>query len=180
MSKSLQYVASRDYKLSHFKRCARYLAVALLPLVICWILIINQSRDWAMTITSQNAGNLAEKNAAMIDHHLAGLRQNVYSLLNDQRFNELIIESSNSVLDYYGKRDEINTVVSQYFWNLEGINAMYLVSSWYSEVFFDSTSLPRILKPEYVAYRDQISTSPTWFPAARLDDVITISDRYSK
>lgn len=180
MSKPLQYVASRDYKLSHFKRCARYLAVALLPLVICWILIINQSRDWAMTITSQNAGNLAEKNAAMIDHHLAGLRQNVYSLLNDQRFNELIIESSNSVLDYYGKRDEINTVVSQYFWNLEGINAMYLVSSWYSEVFFDSTSLPRILKPEYVAYRDQISTSPTWFPAARLDDVITISDRYSK
>lgn len=180
MSKPLQYVVSSDYKRSHFKRCARYLAVALLPLVICWVLIINQSREWALTITAQNAGNLVEKNATMIDYHLSGLRQNVYSLLNDQSFNELIIESSNSMLDYYDKRDEIDTIVSQYFWNLEGINTMYLVSSWYSAVFFNSTSLPRILKPEYVAYRDLLSTSPTWFPAARLDDVITISDRYGK
>lgn len=180
MSASFQGTAARDYKAHHFKRSIRYLAVALLPLVICWILIINQSRDWAMTITEQNAANLVEKNSAMIDFHFANLRQDVYSLLNDRNFNELIIENTNSLLDFRNKRDEIKTIVSQYFWNLEGINTMYLVSSWYSDVFFNTTSLPGILKPEYIAYRDQLSTSPSWFPAARIDDVITIGDPYGK
>lgn len=180
MAVPVQGTSARDYKVRHFKRCMRYLAIALLPLVICWILIINQSRNWAMSITEQNAANLVEKNAAMIDLHFTSLRQDVYSLLNDRNFNELIVASSNSARDYYDKRDEIETIVSQYFWNLEGINSMYLVSSWYSDVFFNATSLPRILKPDYIAYRDRLTTSPTWFPAARIDEVITISDRYNK
>ena len=169
-----------DYKVRHFKRSMRYLIVALLPLLLCWLLIINQSRDWAMRITEQNAANLVEKNASLIDKHLSGLRQDVYSLLNDQNFNELLIESAASALHYSEKSDELNTVVGQYFWNLESINSIYLVSSWYSDVFFYTTSLPRILKPENVAYREAITSSPTWFPAARIDEVISISDRYNK
>ena len=180
MCKDKRAGTAADYKVRHFKRSMRYLVVALLPLLLCWMLIINQSRDWAMSITEQNAANLVEKNASLIDKHLAGLRQDVYSLLNDRYFNELLIESSTSVLDYYEKSDEINTIVGQYFWNLDSINSMYLVSSWYSNVFFNTTSLPRILQPEYVAYRDAITSSPTWFPAARINEVISIGDRYSK
>lgn len=168
------------YKMRHFKRSMRYLMVALLPLFVCWLLIINQSRDWAMAITEQNAANMVEKNASLIDKHLTGLRQNVYSLLNDQTFNELMMESSSSALDYYRRDSDMDTIVGQYFWNLEGINTIYVVSSWYSDVFFNSTSLPRILMPEYISFRDQLTTSPTWFPASRIDEVITINDRYNK
>lgn len=180
MSKKHQGAANTHYKVHNLKRSMRYLMVALLPLVLCWLLIINQSRDWAMTITRQNAANMVEKNAMMIENHLANLRQDVYSLLNDQSFNELILESAESSLAYYEKEDDITTVVGQYFWNLDSINSMYLVSSWYSDVFFNVTALPRILKPEYVRYSDKITTSPTWFPAARIDEVIQISDRYDK
>lgn len=180
MSKKHQGAANTHYKVHNLKRSTRYLMVSLLPLVLCWLLIINQSRDWAMTITEQNAANMVEKNAAMIDLHFSGLRQDVYSLLNDQNFNQLMIESSKSPLSYYNSVDDITTIVGQYFWNLGDINSLYLVSSWYSDVFFNSTSLPSILKPEYVIKRSQITTSPTWFPAARIDDVIRISDQYDK
>lgn len=180
MSKQLQGTSKADYRARHFKRSMRYMIVALLPLALCWVLIINQSRDWAMTITEQNAANMVEKNATMIDLHFSGLRQDVYSLLNDQNFNQLMIESAESPLSYYQNVDDITTIVGQYFWNLEGINSLYLVSSWYSDVFFNVTALPSILKPEYVINRSQISTSPTWFPAARIDEVIRISDQYDK
>ena len=108
-----------SHNVSHFRRSTRYLIVALLPLLLCWILIINQSREWAMAITEQNATNLVEKNAVMIDKHFSGLRQDLFSLLNDQNFNELMLESSESTLGYVENADEIDTIVGQYFWNLE-------------------------------------------------------------
>lgn len=38
-----------------------YLLIALLPLFLCWMLILNQSREWAITLTEKNAVNLSNQ-----------------------------------------------------------------------------------------------------------------------
>lgn len=40
----------------HLSRSTRYLLIALLPLFLCWMLILNQSWEWAITLTEKKCG----------------------------------------------------------------------------------------------------------------------------
>lgn len=172
------------HKAYHLRRSTRYLVVALLPLLLCWLLFINQSRQWAMTITEQNATNNLEKNAMLISRRFSGLQESLYALSNDAAFNTLLASTTYAdPLNYYANTETIPTILSQYFWDFDSFCSFYIVSTNFSDCYYNQSGLPNIIRPEDIAVLDELITTKrnaTWFPSMRYGDLIRISDRYSK
>ena len=57
----------RKPKRAQYKRWLQYMLLGLVPLLCLWLLILGQSRRWALTITEQNTSGMLEKNATVID-----------------------------------------------------------------------------------------------------------------
>ena len=123
--------------LPHLRRSTRYLLVALFPLLVCWLLFMRQSREWAMNISEQNAVRMLDKNALLIDQRMNSIERSLYALSNDDRFNELVASTSyRSSNTYYSNQRKMSPIVSQYFWDFDGFCSFYIVSS--------QTSSPRM------------------------------------
>ena len=168
----------------HLQRSLRYLLVALSPLVLCWILIIMQSHKWAMSLTEQNAVSTLEKNVLLIEQSLNNFEQNLYKLSSDATFNEnyqkIISEGRPARTE---SRREINAAASRYFWSFDDINSLNLLSSSYSDCFFDSTSMPATISLEALTCADEIRAADgavLWIPTAKYYDIIYLNDRYSR
>lgn len=168
----------------HIKRSTRYLLIALLPLFLCWTLILNQSKEWAMTFTEQNATSELEKNCMLIEQRLDSFYQSLSTLISSSAFNELILSSFEE--DSPSRRVmflEIESLLSQYFVDFDGIYSLYIVSPTYSDCFYNATPLPDLIQPEHISYYETLSANTgtiLWFPTAHCSDIIQINDRYSK
>lgn len=168
----------------YLRRSTRYLLIALLPLLLCWVLILNQSREWAISFTKTNATNQLEKNCMLIEQRLDSFYQSFALLQNNSAFNELLLsgyeDTPLSRRIFYQKASEI---LNQHFVNFDSIYSLYLISPIYSDSFYNATALPQILHPENIAYYDTLSShrgTILWFPTAHCADIIQINERYSK
>lgn len=161
-----------------------YLLIALLPLFLCWMLILNQSREWAITLTEKNAVNLSNQNCMLIEQSMESLNQSLNALQNSSSFNELIISSyQENPPSRYTLSKEAEVILSQYFLNFDSIASLYIISPNYSDSFYNSTALPDILRPEQITHYKTLSENPgaiLWFPTAPHSDVIQLGERYSK
>lgn len=176
---------SRSFSLRpHAKRSTRYLLIALLPLLLCWGLILNQSREWAMSFTEQNATSLLEKNCMLIEQRMDSLYKSLNSLLKDPLLNELIISSfGDTAPSRHIMSTEIQSLLSQHFWDFDSICALYIASPSYSDSFYDSTAMPCIIEQEHIAYHETLAKKPGtifWFPTAHYSDIFLLNDRYKK
>jgi len=170
--------------LPHLRRSTRYLLVALFPLLVCWLLFMRQSREWAMNISEQNAVRMLDKNALLIDQRMNSIERSLYALSNDDRFNELVASTSyRSSNTYYSNQRKMSPIVSQYFWDFDGFCSFYIVSSDFSDSYYNVSGLPDIISPDDIVQAEAIAAaqkSALWFPAARYSDVIRSDERYSK
>ncbi len=170
--------------LPHLRRSTRYLLVALFPLLVCWLLFMRQSRDWAMNISEQNAVRMLDKNALLIDQRMNSIERSLYALSNDDRFNDLVASTSyRSSNTYYSNQRKMSPIVSQYFWDFDGFCSFYIVSSDFSDSYYNVSGLPDIISPDDIVQAEAIAAaqkSAVWFPAARYSDVIRSDERYSK
>lgn len=179
-----QFVSKFYSSHPHLKRSIRYLLIALLPLFLCWILILNQSRKWAITFTEKNAVNLLDQSCMLIEQRMESLYQSLNALQNSSSFNELMISSyQETPPSRYTLSKEAEVILSQYFVNFDSIASLYIISPNYSNSFYNSTALPNILRPENITHYKTLSENPgtiLWFPTAPYSDIIQLGDRYSK
>lgn len=168
----------------HLRRSTRYLLIALLPLFLCWMLILNQSREWAITLTEKNAISLLDQNCMLINQRMESLYQSLNALQNSSSFNELMISSyQEDPPSRYTLSKEAEVILSQYFVNFDSIASLYIISPNYSDSFYNTTALPNILRPNHITYYKTLSENPgtiLWFPTASCSDIIQLGERYSK
>ena len=170
-------------RLSHF-RILRYLVLAILPLIVLWVLIIHQSHEWAISITEHNAQNIVEKNAEIIDQQISSLSQSLYLFMNDAIVNELLADSDYSnPLQRIANNRELTDIIGQYFYSQEYILNIYIVSSNYSNGFFNITGLPDIISLDYICNLQEIYNSQSaalWFPVQKCNQYISIDENYDR
>lgn len=170
--------------LPQLRRSTRYLLVALFPLVVCWLLFLNESRNWAVSISEQNAVRMMDKNALLINQRLSGIERSLNALSNDASFNELVANTSYHVpTAYYATVRKMSPIVSQYFWDFDGFCSFYIVSSEFSDSYYNVSGLPNIISPDAIVQAEAIAAgnkAAVWFPAARYSDVIRSDERYSR
>lgn len=168
----------------HIRRSTRYLLIALLPLFLCWTLILNQSKEWAMTFTEQNATSELEKNCMLIEQRLDSLYQSLSAVISSSEFNELIISSfEENPPSFRTLSEETEAIISQYFMDFDSVCALYIVCPTFSDCFYNITPLPWRIELENILYYETLSQNPgaiLWFPTTRYDNVIHINDQYSK
>ena len=168
----------------HLRRSTRYLLIALLPLLLCWFLILNQSKEWAMTLTEQTAETQLEKNCMLIEQRLDSLYQGLSAVASSSEVNELIISSFEEDPPAFRTLSEnTEAIISQYFMDFDSVCALYIVCPTFSDCFYNAESLPNYITLENILYYETLSQNPgaiMWFPTTRYDNVIRINDRYSK
>lgn len=174
----------RKPKRAQYKRWLQYMLLGLVPLLCLWLLILGQSRRWALTITEQNTSGMLEKNATVIDQWMSTLTESISMLMNDAELNELLATSSfEDSVSLSSNQRELTSIISQYIHDQNHIASINLVASTYAFSFIDVTGMPSVFAPEAVAYYPALTQAAgkvLWFPTAQLSDVFHLSEPYSR
>ena len=144
----------RKPKRAQYKRWLQYMLLGLVPLLCLWLLILGQSRRWALTITEQNTSGMLEKNATVIDQWMSTLTESISMLMNDAELNELLATSSfEDSVSLSSNQRELTSIISQYIHDQNHIASINLVASTYAFSFIDVTGMPSVFAPEAVIQR---------------------------
>jgi two-component system sensor histidine kinase YesM len=161
-----------------YNRLLRYAAISLIPLLILCMLIIRQSREWALSITRQNTVDMLDKNADLIDQQLRSFTESMYLLMSDPQLIELLVSTGyEKPASFRRAQYDFPSLCTQYFYSVDFIESMYIASKDYMFCYVNKSGLPTIFDADKISFGDDIRAARgqmVWFPTYNLVDAFDL------